>query len=180
MNTIQDKSKASMGKVQDIVDDTRSVHKNECLCESVVKPTPTNSRAECVLDKTTNLLEAAYDEWLANAVELDRLQTLIQKAHKKNYKLQTLIQKTHKVRYAAMKRDHDSELKRVQTKYNAYDTSGNKVRRTGNTEEPETANKAYQTTLRRYSVPVAVISSDSEDDSSEDSDSSSKSGNITV
>ncbi len=98
-----------------------------------------------VSDRTINLLEETYDDWVANAVELDRLETLIQRAHKKNYKLQTLIQETHRVRYAAMKRDHDSALKKV------HELTRNKVRRTGNMGKSE----------------VVVISSDSEDDDSD-------------
>ena len=153
MNTIQDKSKAPMGKVQDIDGDTKSIHenrtksecsrKNGCICESVAK-----SCAVRVPDRTTNLLEEAYDDWVANAVELDRLQTQIHRARKKNYKLQTLIQETHGARYAAMKREHDSALKKAQTEYIAYELTRNKVRRTGNTGEAETANKTYQTTQR--------------------------------
>ena len=173
MNTIQDKSKASMGKVQDIDGDTKSIHenpiesecscKNECICESVAKPTPIESRAERVLDKTTNLLEKAYGDWLTNAEKLDRLRTLIQKAHIKDYKLQILIQEAHRVRYEAMKWDHDSALKKVQTKYIAYELTRNKVRRTGNN------------LVARDSV--VVISSDSEDDDSDwDTVSGSESG----
>ncbi len=153
--------------------------------------------------ESTNLLEGAYEEWLAHAEELDELQTLIQKAHKKSYELQTLIQEAHKRSYVAMKTEHDSALKKVQAKYNAYDTTRNKARRTGNTGEPETVKKTHETTQRtvyhnreslrranvigkaliagtkRYLVArnsVVVISSDSED-SDDDRDTVSGSEN---
>ncbi len=145
--------------------------------------------------ESTNLLEGAYEEWLAHAEELDELQTLIQKAHKKSYELQTLIQEAHKRSYAAMKTEHESALKKVQAKYNAYDTTRNKARRTGNTGEPETVKKTHETTQRtvyhnreslrranvigkaliegtkRYLVArnsVVVISSGSEDNNDDD------------
>ena len=98
--------------------------------------------------ESTNLLEGAYEEWLAHAEELDELQTLIQKAHKKSYELQTLIQEAHKRSYAAMKTEHESALKKVQAKYKAYDTTRNKARQTGNTGEPETVKKTRETTQR--------------------------------
>ena len=171
MDTVQDKSEAPIGKAQDTDGDAKSIHenliesnrKNERVYESVAKPTTVKSR-------TTNLLEKAYDDWLANAAELDRLQTLTHKAHKKNQKLQTLIQKTHRVRYAAMKREHESALKEVQARYIAYDTTRDKVRRKEN--ESERVNKAHRTVAQRYLVSrdsIVVISSDSEDDS-KDSD----------
>ena len=100
MDTVQDKSEASVGKVQDTDGDTKSIHenpigsncKNEHVYESAAKPTTVESRA-------TNLLEKAYNDWLANAAELNKLETLTHKALEKNYKLQTLIQKTPRVRY---------------------------------------------------------------------------------
>ncbi len=64
-------------------------------------------------NRTTNLLE--HDDWIDNALELDRLQAEIRRANEESHRLQTLIQKTHEVRYNAMKRDHDSALKPVQT-----------------------------------------------------------------
>jgi hypothetical protein len=130
MNTVQDKSEQPMEKVQDTI-----AVKNE----STVKSATTGNGNKRPLDRATDLREAAYEEWLENAAEMDRLQTLTHRAHKRNYKLQSLIQRTHKVRYAIMKRDNDSELRRVQREYNAYDTSKNKVRRKGN--ESETAEK---------------------------------------
>ena len=125
MNTIQDKSKASMGKVQDIDGDTKGIHENQtksecrlgskCICESVAK-----GCAVPVPDRTINLLEEAYDDWVANAVELDRLQAQTRRARKKNYELQTLTQETHKTRYAAMKREYDLALKKAQTEHITY------------------------------------------------------------
>ncbi len=99
--------------------------------------------------ESTNLLEGAYEEWLAHAEELDELQTLIQKAHKKSYELQTLIQEAHKRSYAAMKTEHESALKKVQAKYNAYDTTRNKARRTGNSEKDARDNPANSISQQR-------------------------------
>ena len=161
-----------------------------------------DTKVQCTSHESTNLLEKAYEEWLTHAEETDKLQTLVQKAHKKSYELQTQIQEAHKRSYAAMKTEYESALKKIQEKYNAYDTARNKARQTGNTGESETMKKMYVTTrrtiypnresLRRANVlgkafvegtkrflvarkSVAVISSGSEDnDDNEDTVSGSE------
>ncbi len=87
-----------------------------------------------VTDKITDPIEKMYNNWVKNAIELDelvvqerhvkpllgasesaRLQAEIRKANERGDGLKRLIQKTHEVRYNAMKLDHDSASKPVQT-----------------------------------------------------------------
>ena len=93
MNTIQDKSKAPVGKVQDTNVDTKSIHENQAKSKQC---------SECI-----NLLE--HNDLVETAGELVRLQAQIHRADKNNYNLQTL--ETHRARYATMKREFDSELR---------------------------------------------------------------------
>ena len=95
--------------------------------------------------ESTNLLKKAYEEWLSHAEEMDKLQTLVERAHKRNHELETQIQEAYKRNHAAARMEYELALKKMQEKYNAYDTTRNKARRTENTGSSE---KIYMTTRR--------------------------------
>ena len=78
MNTIQDRSKTPMEKVHNIDGNTKSAHAHENSTESV----PTDNKAERLVNRTTDLLEEAYDDWVKNAIELNRLEVQKHRAAK--------------------------------------------------------------------------------------------------